>query len=69
MEGREALGFGRRCRIYQGTSIEQEPVGTSKGILRVTGVIRGGAPLDVNRLVHVVGVGDFQVEKVRFKFI
>jgi len=51
----------------KGTSIEQEPVGTSKGILKVTGVVRGGAPLDVNRLVHVVGVGDFQVEKVCFK--
>jgi len=34
------------------------------GTLKVTGVVRG-APLSANRLVHIPGFGDFQIEKVR----
>ncbi|KAH7916985.1 AARP2CN-domain-containing protein, partial [Leucogyrophana mollusca] len=37
--------------------------GGAGGVLRVTGVVRGAA-LSPDRLVHVPGVGDFQVEKI-----
>ncbi|XP_077974539.1 pre-rRNA-processing protein TSR1 homolog [Styela clava] len=37
--------------------------GEDKGMLAVTGFLRG-ANLDVNRLVHVVGWGDFQINRI-----
>lgn len=37
--------------------------GTEKGRLEVTGTIRGGC-LSANRLVHIPGAGDYQVESV-----
>lgn len=54
----EVLDFARE------TSVEQQNGESSKGSLKITGVARGGVPFDVNRLIHVVGVGDFQVAKV-----
>lgn len=43
-----------------------EDVRWEAGRLDVTGIVRG-APLSVERLVHLPNYGDFQVEKVRVK--
>lgn len=49
-------------------SVREEPIASTStatplGTLAVTGVIRG-SNLSANRLVHIQGYGDFQVEKV-----
>lgn len=33
------------------------------GVMKVTGIVRG-APLSVNRLIHLPNFGDFQIAKV-----
>ena len=42
------------------TETESEPTGT----LHVTGYIRGGGLFSANRLVHIAGCGDYQVERI-----
>lgn len=64
-EGRPWV-LAENVEFIKGTSIDQEAEGSSKGILKVTGTVRGSVPLDVNRLIHVVGIGDFKVDKVNF---
>lgn len=53
-------------------SEEDQPVASTSaapieetGTLAVTGIIRG-SNFSANRLVHIQGFGDYQVEKVRF---
>ncbi|KAG8958350.1 hypothetical protein FRC03_009210 [Tulasnella sp. 419] len=66
-EGRPNLIRWREGRSYLlGESVEWESQtddNVGKGILKVTGVIRG-APLSAKRLVHIPDFGDFQVDKV-----
>ncbi|EPQ57123.1 DUF663-domain-containing protein [Gloeophyllum trabeum ATCC 11539] len=63
-EGRPDDVRWREGRTWMlGESVEFEEQADGKGILKVTGVVRGAA-LSANRLVHLPGWGDYQVEKV-----
>ena len=54
-EGSEAVAFNPTGTDAEGNQIGQ---------LAVTGTVRGGA-VSADRLVHIPGKGDFQVERVR----
>lgn len=63
-EGRPWI-LAENVEFVKGTSSGEVAEGSSTGSLNVTGTVRGNVPLDVNRLIHIVGVGDFRVDKVR----
>ncbi|KZT29103.1 ribosome biogenesis protein tsr1 [Neolentinus lepideus HHB14362 ss-1] len=52
---------GRAWMLGEGVVFEEK--GEAKGTLKVTGVVRGAA-LSANRLVHLPGRGDYQVERI-----
>lgn len=59
-EGRSWLvAEGRECATWEPSNAESGDLGT----LYVTGTVRGGR-MSADRLVHIPGYGDFQVEKV-----
>ncbi|XP_006011048.1 pre-rRNA-processing protein TSR1 homolog [Latimeria chalumnae] len=59
------LGFRdrRTYMLAQGASFEPSDSSGLVGTLKVSGYVRGRA-LNVNRLVHIVGHGDFQVDQI-----
>lgn len=64
-EGRSWLvGEGKNCVAWEPSESSTEP--GDLGTLFVTGTVRGGR-MSADRLVHIPGYGDFQVEKVSFQ--
>lgn len=49
--------------VYQATENQESTEGPRRGQLHVTGVVRG-APLSADRLIHLPGYGDFQIERI-----
>ncbi|KAI5118921.1 hypothetical protein M0805_003745 [Coniferiporia weirii] len=71
-EGRPAEVRWRESRAWllaedvrwtAGSNVEENADAPPTGRLHITGIVRG-APFSANRLVHLPGHGDFQVEKV-----
>lgn len=63
-EGRSWLvGEGKDAVVWEPNAPNSDSDGM--GTLFVTGTVRGGR-MSADRLVHIPGHGDFQVEKVRF---
>jgi pre-rRNA-processing protein TSR1 len=55
---------GRAYLVAEGSEgVRWSEVSAGKGRLEVTGTVRGGC-LSADRLVHIPGVGDFEVETV-----
>jgi pre-rRNA-processing protein TSR1 len=52
----------------QWTSSGSTDTGVEKGTLQITGTIRGGC-LSADRLIHIPGGGDYQVESVSDHFL
>nr|XP_032823593.1 pre-rRNA-processing protein TSR1 homolog isoform X1 [Petromyzon marinus] len=59
---RRAHMLAERTQLVPGGSADGEPA-TLLGTLKVTGYVRG-RPLNVNGLIHLVGLGDFQMSQI-----
>ena len=54
----------RNYMLAGGVQVEEQREGEEGRRVRVEGYLRGDRRLDVNRLVHLTGYGDYQVEKI-----
>lgn len=70
-ESIEMLRIISQLAIYEGISwrdvhpyVVAEKVELGQNVLKVTGRVRGTRPFSVNQLVHIPGVGDFQLSKL-----
>ncbi|XP_022690713.1 pre-rRNA-processing protein TSR1 homolog [Varroa jacobsoni] len=54
----------RACLLAEQTDYIPHNEDGFEGTLKVSGYLRGGRPLNANRLVHIPGLGDFQVELI-----
>nr|XP_002126030.1 pre-rRNA-processing protein TSR1 homolog [Ciona intestinalis] len=60
---RRAVGMRERRSYMLVEKLAYEDSETDMGVLKITGHVRGSA-LDVNRLVHLPGWGDYQIKQV-----
>lgn len=70
-ESIEMLRIISQLAIYEGISwrdvhpyLVAEKVELGQAVLKVTGRVRGSRPFSVNQIVHIPGVGDFQLAKL-----
>lgn len=53
--------------IFLFVLIELKNLGSTTGTLKITGYLRG-APLSVNSLIHIPGLGDYQMQQIDAPF-
>lgn len=70
-EAVEMLRILSQLAIYEGISwrdvhpyLVAEKTQLTKNFLKITGRVRGSRPFSVNQIVHIPGVGDFQLSKL-----
>ena len=54
----------RSYMLAAGVHVEEQRPGEEGRRVRLQGYLRGDRPMDVNRLVHLTGLGDYQLERI-----